>query len=570
MDDRVVEGSVPQKSLRRDASLLIEAGRLMQELEADLAEHDRREGLLAAREAEFEARRREFDWWTTRIRTELEEQRAACQEQEAALAGRMTSLDDQIRELEHGAEALESARLSLEHSKADVREQIEQDLSAEFARLNDVRQTLDEECANFQQTLTEFAALHQAAEQRLQEQLTAERQQLWTTLTQSLEEQQSAFESERAAWQDRHEIEANDLRVFRNRCETAVAAFETQQLNRRAACEAELQALRDQALTSIAAEQSTWAAQRDALLADWHKERTQTEARQRFQQDHLDKVRQELETAQAEFRRERQLERQRLEDDALQLERRIVQVNQYKAALDEQAKSLDRERDTLAKCRKAWDSTADADRDALRAERDAWEQDRRRQELDLQRQQAAIANHAESLERKRDRLERLRNELEDTHRSTLELRLAVEEGWAQIAHAVGDDEEARLRVDQARQALVLYYQELHAGIAEQRRDLMELQTRVDDQRLVFHDERQTLLHWLTERDEQLRQEELRLREQAQTVAANEAAWQTTRDQWLTEKLAAESLIRRLLSELGERQELPTSFVDNETRLADAA
>ncbi|HUQ69109.1 MAG TPA: hypothetical protein VM165_06290, partial [Planctomycetaceae bacterium] len=281
-------------------------------------------------------------------------------------------------------------------------------------------------------------------------------------------------------------------------------------------------------------------------------------------------VRQELEAAQAEFRRERQLERQRLEDDALQLERRIAQVNQYKAALDEQAKSLDRERETLAKCRKAWDSTAGADRDALRAERDAWEQDRRRQELDLQRQQAAIANHAESLERKRDRLERLRNELEDTHRSTLELRLAVEEGWAQIAHAVGDDEEARLRVDQARQALVLYYQELHAGIAGQRRDLMELQTRVDDQRLVFHDERQTLLHWLTERDEQLRQEELRLREQAQTVAANEAAWQTTRDQWLTEKLAADSLIRRLLSDLGERQELPTELGINEPRLADAA
>jgi chromosome segregation ATPase len=569
MDDRVGDGTAPSRPLRRDASLLLEASRLMQELETDLAEHDRREQLLADREAEFETRRREFDWWATRIRTELEEQRSVCLEQEAALARRMTDLDDQIRELEHGAEALDLARRSLEQSRLEVRQQAEQDLAAEAAKLEDVRASLDAECAEFQRTLTEFAEQHRAAEQRLRTKLEAERQELWTDLVQQLDGEKTAFVTERAAWQARYEIEQTELRVLRDRCNTAVAAFETQQLNRRAQCEAGLTALRDETHATLAAEQAAWCERQEQLVADWQKERALHEARLRFQQDHLDKVRMELETAQAEFRRERQLERQRLADDAEVLERRVVQLNQYRQSLDEQAKSLDRERDALAKCRKAWDSSADADRDALRADRDAWEQDRRRQELELQRQQAAIANQAEGLERKRDRLERLRHELEDTHRSTLELRLAVEEGWAQIAHAVGQDEDARTRVEQARQALVLYYQELHAGLAEQRRELIDLQTRLEEQRLVFRDERQTLMHWLTERDEQLRQDELRLREQAAEVMASEATWRQTRDQWLSEKLAAESLIRRLLAELGDRTEpLPSSLTP--PRLADAA
>lgn len=566
MDDRAGEGSASPRPQRRDASLLLEASRLMQELESDLAEHDRREQALADREAEFESRRTEFDWWANRIRAELEDQRSACQAQEVALARRMTALDDQIRELEQGAEALESARRMLDETRAGLRGEIEQELANEYAKLEAVRQQLDAECAEFQKTLTEFAEQHRTAELRLQEQLESERQQLWTTLTQSLESQKAAF----AAELSRQQIEQNDLRVLRERYESAVAAFDTQQINRRAACEAELTAHRDNTHAELAAEQAAWCERQEQLVTDWQKERALHEARLRFQQDHLDKVRMELETAQADFRRERQLERQRLADDAELLERRIIQLNQYRAALDEQAKSLDRERDALTKSRKAWDSTTDADRATLRAERDAWEQDRRRQELDLQRQQAALANHGESLERKRDRLERLRYELEDTHRSTLELRLAVEEGWAQIAHAVGHEEDARHRVEQARQALVLYYQELHAGLAEQRRELIDLQTRLEEQRLVFRDERQTLMHWLTERDEHLRREEERLQQQAEQVTASEAAWRSTRDQWLSEKLAAESLIRRLLTELGDRQEPPTMFLSSPPHLADAA
>jgi hypothetical protein len=534
MDDSTDNGSAGPRPVRRDASLLLEASKLMQQWQADLAEQEQREERLAAREAEFENRRRDFDWWATRIRTELEEQRAVCQQQEAALARRVLLIDEQVQTLEQQAEALEVSQRAVEQLRAGVRAEIEQELVNEFARLEEIRRSLDAECAAFESSLTEFKSEHIAAESRFQQQMATE----W------------------AAFQEQMAAEWHEVSVLRERSQTAWAAFETQQLNRRAACEAEMHALREQTREELAAEQAAWCERQETLLAEWQRERVQFETRLRFQQDHLDKVRLDLETAQAEFRRERQLERQILAEDREQLERRITQVNRHRAALDEQAKSLDRERETLAKCRRAWDSTADADRHALRAERDAWEQERRRQELELQRQQATMISHAEALERKQSRLERLRSELEDTHRSTLELRLAVEESWAQIAHAVGHEEQAWVRVEQARQALVLYYQELHAGIAEQRRELLELQAQTDDQRMVFRDERQTLMHWLTQRDEQLRHEEERLRQQAEALAANEAAWQAARDQWLSEKLAAESLIRRLLAELGER-ETPT-------------
>ena len=357
-----------------------------------------------------------------------------------------------------------------------------------------------------------------------------------------LQEQQSVM----ALRQRELELHVAALAAAERQLETDRQAWRSALLEEMEAERTELLNLRNQL-----SEEREAVAQLQAQRQEFQRERVLLENRLRFQQEHLDKVRAELEQAQNEFRAERQRERQQLEDDTLQIQRQQQQLRIYRATLDELARAVDREHDTVLKCREAWSSTVDGDRQAVQAERELWDQERQRQRTELHRQQELLIQQGEQLEGRRLRLERLRAEMEDTHRITLELRLAVEETWAQVAHASGSEEQARVQVEQARQALVLYYQQLHIALEDHRRELSEQQARFDEQRSDFHEERQTVLHWLNERDERLRAEEARQLVAATELTHRDAAWREARDHWLAEKLEAERVIRNLVNQLAD-------------------
>ncbi len=540
------------RGLRRDPQLLLEASQMLQQLEVDLAEQERRDAALSAREAELSEQRAAFDRWASRMRAELEERREALLTNESALAERLSAMDDRLRDLDQQRERLDIAEADLARSREVMQTEAAAELAAERTHLQALRQEIADDYIQLDAARRDFAEQQSVAQRQLDDRLADERQQLWTSLTTEWQQRRDAFEAERSAWELQKAAAEQEVSQLRHRYDQALLGLETQLANRRAAAEAELAARRDEFEQRLGEERAAWEQTQQSALADHQKERVLLETRMRFQQEHLDKVRAEVEAQQQSVRLERQQSRRQTEEDILQLERRREQLRLFQQSLDEQSCSLDREREALLKCREAWDSTVDGDREALKAEQTAWEEERRRQQMELERQREALVGHSESLERKRSRLERLRRELEDTHRTTLELRLAVEESWAQIADAVGGEEEARLRVDQARQALVLYYQELHAAITTQREELLDQQTRFDHQRVAFHDERQTLMQWFSERDEQLRSGEEKLRREAAEIAAREGEWRRSRDQWLSEKLESEATIRRLLSELQDR------------------
>jgi hypothetical protein len=184
----------------------------------------------------------------------------------------------------------------------------------------------------------------------------------------------------------------------------------------------------------------------------------------------------------------------------------------------------------------------------------------------LRRQQEALAARVESLESRRIRLDKLRTELEETHRATLEMRLAVEESWAQLTQAAGQDD-ARRRVEQVRQTLVGYYEQMHASLAEQRREHLEAQAKFDRHRAEFADERLKLTAWLTKRDEELQLGEERLRIAANDAATNHSKWLAARDRWLLEKTEAEQLIRRLLASLGDNNREQSTDGESVIRLS---
>ncbi len=530
------------------------------------AEQDEREAAFADRESQLARAQEDFERWRNEQQQQIDSalsrlvtREQALSEGERRLVVQEETLTDLAMRLERERAALsvEQAEIindkaaiqeeltALQHDRAFLRPQLMAEIAAE-------RETLAEEQRELQARADALAEAEQRSRERIDALLQQERQGLWQTLSLEWNQRHTAFEAERQAWDAQRTLIQTQLEEQRLLCQTAFDELDAELTAQRQTAELELTEQRETAEAEIAAARLEWERLQSTTITDQQRERSVLESRLRFQQEHLEKVRDDLERMQMEFRRERQQERHRLEEIDQQSQRRLLQLSLYRDALGEQAKSLDREASTFARVRRAWDDSVAASRAAFDAETVQWRQDSERQRLEITRQQEALAKHSESIDGRRQRLDKLRIELEETHRSNLELRLAVEEAWAQIAQAVGSDEEARLRVEQARQGLSLYYQELHAGLMAQRRDLLDLENRLQQERGEFHAERQTLVQWLSERDEALRVQEGEVNTRLHQAIQEEVAWRDVQNRWLAERLEAESVIRRLLGELGER------------------
>jgi len=284
-------------------------------------------------------------------------------------------------------------------------------------------------------------------------------------------------------------------------------------------------------------------------------ERILIDNRHRFQQDHLERTMQEFERGQDEFRREQQLLRMRQEEAHAQFLLRSRQLDRQRDLLDDRQRSIEREREVLLKERRAMEQRGVADTDELRRHRAAWESDRASQKADLRRQQDMLSLHAENLETRRQRLDRLRAELEETNRQTLELRVAVEEAAAQLAHSAGA-ETAKRRLDEARDILAECYRHTRESLIQQRQELEQAQVRLQEQRNEFRAERQLLVEWVATQEEQLAGRERELDDEREAIAEREATWRETSERWTNEKLETESVIRNLLQQLQERERLP--------------
>ncbi len=556
---------------------------LAAQLQAEMADQDEREAVLVEREQRLNHDQAEFERWRSAEQQRIDAALARLETREYALldgeqrlvaqdrsmSERASQIEIETAEIVQQRETLDRERAAiqeeltaLQHDRAMLRPQLLSEVAAEREAVSEAQRLLEERMQALQQAEAQSRA-------RIDALLQQERQGLWQTLSLEWQQRHAAYESERQAWDAQRTLIQTQLEEQRAICQAALNQLDAELTTRREAVETELTARHAALNAEIDAARHEWEALQSSTIAEQQRERGVLESRLRFQQEHLEKTRMELERAQLDFRRERQQERHRLEELDRQSQRRLMQLALYREALGEQAKSLDREAATFAKVRRAWDDSVATSRVVFETEQSQWRQDAERQRIEFARQQEAFTKHAESIDGRRQRLEKVRLELEETHRTNLELRLAVEEAWAQIAQATGSDEEARLRVEQARQGLSLYYQELHAGLMAQRRELMELEQGLQLERGEFHAERQTLVQWLNERDAGLRSQEAEISQRLQQAIQEEASWRSMQQRWMTERLEAESVIRRLLGELGERHrddvamrwELPVAIAD---------
>jgi hypothetical protein len=321
---------------------------------------------------------------------------------------------------------------------------------------------------------------------------------------------------------------------------------------------------RDEQASQIEAAQVRQQRELERLRADLITEHDQAESRlkqqsillenrHRFQQDHLQRTMQEFEATQDTLRREQQLARTHDEQSRSQLVLRSRQLDRQRDLLDERQQSIERERQVLIKERRAMEERLVAETEKLRADRAAWEAERDSQKADLRRQQDMLALHAENLETRRQRLDRLRAELEETNRQTLELRLAVEETAAQLMQT-GGPEVAKRRMDEAHAVLGEYYRHTRESLIGQRQELEQAQTKIQQQREEFRNERQLLVDWVSQQEEQLAQREQALAGQREAIQLRDHEWRSATELLTNEKLQAESVIRDLLRQLAEHEQ----------------
>jgi hypothetical protein len=613
-----------ERTLQDQAALFeTEKLRFIHEIAHELAQAETLKAQLQENEATLSRRQIDFELQARQVETErdtLQLERTEFEQRKLAVRGEVMAevqaerneverLKSNLREEQDRVQLLKAwlqqrlDELAIENDRTlqSEREKLWQSLTTEWEQRQvafqqqseDWSQTRDLERSEIERE----KALFESTVQSANAEFLGARESLIVELSDLREQTTLQLQSERSEWERSREQQQAELVATRQALELKIAKAteelatirqnlqatweesrrdeETESQAARESLAAELVALRDEHAETLRSERNDWEQARDqenaelaTKQAEFLREQTLVENRIRFQQDHLEKSRFEFEQAQNTYRHERQVERQRIEETNILMIRRLRQMDLYRSSIDEREKSLDRQQELFDRTQKAITSSVDLDRLSFQAEREAWEQERQIQFADVRRQKEAMATLAENMESRRVRLDKLRAELEETHRATLEMRLAVEETWAQLTQVAGQDE-ARQR-EQVRESLIGYYQKIQASLEEQRREQFDALAKFERQRAEFTEERLKLTNWFASRDEELKLGEERIRTAATEASSNHIHWLAARDRWLLEKAEAEKLIRRLLASLGETnrdqsREVDAVFALNENR-----
>ncbi|WP_339731311.1 hypothetical protein [uncultured Gimesia sp.] len=528
------------------AELLSQAGEIANFLKLQFAEISRREQTLNSQLSELDNERRKVRMWVGQIEEQYDEREVSIREKETELIRKAVECEKLAKTVQHEQEKVFDAQDSLELERSEMRDQI----------------------------LMEFAQQREALErQRLD--MNQERNRIREDVLSSLDDQRRDLEHAQEEWRGVKQTELSHLKREREIQETTIQKVEeelasrkenfelelkTQQAEWGSKKQAELESLesqkRDFVIRSEEIEHQL-TIQREDLQREYssreeqfEQKRTLTENRIKFQENHLLRLRKQIEQDQHEFQRQQQIQQQQHEQNERIHLLRMKQLDRYRDLLHQREESLIRERSLHSELRRSVERHELNQTQRMSQEYEVWKKDRDAQKVELRRQNDMLSLHAENLERRRERLDTLRAEVEETHRGTLEMRLALEEGWAQLTQVEGEAA-ARARLEKAREALASHYRQLRESLSVERQEQEHTQEVFHRHRDEFRQERQDLSEWVAERDEQLRLRSEQLRFEAEQMAIRDAAWDQNRETWLQEKVHAELIIRELLQQLAE-------------------
>jgi len=197
--------------------------------------------------------------------------------------------------------------------------------------------------------------------------------------------------------------------------------------------------------------------------------------------------------------------------------------------------------DALQKDRREFDEQCRREQQRLLAEQ-------RRAQSELDRKRRELAGRSQQVDRCHAALAQLREEVGQMHRSTLEIRLAAEELWAQLAGAAPPAVLTR-SLGEIRRQLAEDYRAAGNALAEQKQQLIALGVDLRRQHQHLADEKQRLEQWLAGQEREIDGRAARLVAREQQLDAQQTDFRHHAHQWEMDRLAYQQEIHQLREEL---------------------
>jgi hypothetical protein len=223
------------------------------------------------------------------------------------------------------------------------------------------------------------------------------------------------------------------------------------------------------------------------------------------------------------------------------------------ASLDERWDALARAEALLAQdrleidaLRKMAEAEASRWREQAASERQQLAALRRQTEEELQQKRDAAAQETSRLEARRSELEQIKERVRESERETLEMRLATEELFGQLAAAVPPALLTR-SLGRVRQRLADQLRLANTELADQKQELELLRVRLRDHHDQLARRRQELNEWFERRQSELQQQAEALALREEELRRQEEQCQQAQNRWCEERLGYRQQIRELLA-----------------------
>lgn len=515
--------------------LLRQASQIAEHLRGQLTELNRREQALNEQLAVLDRERREIRLSVQQLEDDLDARQQRLHSHEVELNQKIATCEGLIHELEESRAVIEADRNRLQEDQERFQQRVDTELAGERQRLVEETTALQEERERLENERESLRVQHEQAVQESEKRLSDEREAMREQAAAALAADSEQLQRERDAFADEMREQREKLAEEREEIEL-----------RRQQQHAQLQ-------QELAAKRSNVEEELEQLRRQFEQQQHLVENRLRFQQEHLESLRSELAESQHDFQVEQQRSRLELFDRETICNLRSQQVNHARELLEEAAASCERERQVLKIARTNLQNERRQAVENLEQSQRLWDEERSAQAAELQRQQHLLTLHADNLEARRERLNKLRTELEETHQATLEMRIAVEESFAELMQNTGE-ETARQRVESARGLLAEHYRQQREFINTQRQELEAARTQSDRRLEKLDVERKRQAEWIAEREAHLQKQLDELRQQMRAVDQQQSALSEAEANQTEERLEAERVIRDLLKQISDLSE----------------
>lgn len=455
--------------------------------------------------------------------------------------------DDQLEQAGRLLAHLQTQLAELDRRELNLNQQmaalVEQQRSAQRAtaatekRTAELQQQLDERDATVAQKETELQHRLDEFEQRIQ----------------AHAQQEESFQRERQAFVEERERAKAELLQERNEHRQAMAEAEEQleqarreqqriqeewlrqQEQERARQREELEQLRKQRLTAL-----------DQREQELEQRVVDIEKRARFHEQHLEKVRYDLNARQAELERQRQQQRVWIEEVEASIRMRLGHMRRFRDLVSHREQCLAEGQRLFAEQRQAAEQALAQARTQLEESQRQWRQQRAK-ELEL------FKDREERLERELSVAESGREELDILNGQLQETIHAFRASWPALSEKLSDESSLRAIPTQGIQEPSTSLSEhLHKLTEILDRQLDELDHARRESRRRFQEQRDegiSLSAWIEEREQRLQGWGTALEVQLRSLESREQESHAAREQWQADRMQAEQVIRDLVTQL---------------------